>query len=101
MTKQQLIELLQAGKVDEFNQFRADNPDFIPDLIGVALLGANLIGVDLHGVDLRGAVLHGVDFRGANLKGADLTGADLLGAIFDNQQIAMLPELLQIVVIED
>ena len=101
MTRDDLIKLLKAGKVDEFNQFRADNPDFIPDLIGADLLGADLKGVDLKYADLHSAVLHGVDFMGADLTDADLTGADLLGAIFDKQQISMLPELLGIKVIED
>jgi uncharacterized protein YjbI with pentapeptide repeats len=116
MTKQELIALLQAGKVQEFNKFRADNPDIKIDLLcanlqgadllcadldDVVLVGADLKCADLKGADLKGAVLHGVDFRGADLKGADLQSADLLGAIFDKEQIAMLPELLQIVVIED
>ena len=42
MTNEDLIKLLQAGKVQEFNQFRVDNPDFIPNLRGANLYNTNL-----------------------------------------------------------
>jgi len=101
MTNQELMKLLQAGKVQEFNKYRKDNPDFIPDLSGVDLLAADLTNADFTNADFYHAVLHGVNFKGADLTGADLAGADLLGAMFDKQQIAMLPDLLGIEIIED
>lgn len=111
MTNKELIELLQQGKAYEFNQFRAYKPDFKIDLRGADLSRAYLLGVNFTSVDLRGAVLQhtflnagklrNADLRGADLRGADVEGTDLTGAIFDKQQIAMLPELLGIKVIED
>lgn len=111
MTNNNLTELLKAGRVDEFNQFRANNPNFKIDLRGADLNGAYLLGANFTGADLRGAVLQHVylstgklryaDLRGADLTGTDVEGTDLTGAIFDKQQIAMLPELLCIEVIED
>jgi uncharacterized protein YjbI with pentapeptide repeats len=61
MTKAKLIELLQAGKVDKFNQFRAENPDFILNFSYVNLRGAILCRVNLRGVDLSYAELQGAD----------------------------------------
>ncbi len=121
MIKQGLTQLLEFGKVTKFNQLRANNPEFEIDLSGADLAYANLRGADLSGADLCGAIFRGAIFRGANLKdakfrdaileGADLRGAilqgiympkvDLSGAIFDKEQIAMLPELLGIKIIED
>ena len=57
--------------------------------------------VNLQNADLCGAILLGADLRGADLQGADLRGADLFGVKFDKQQIAMLPALLGIKVIEN
>ena len=106
MTKQELIELLQAGKVDEFNKFREDNSDFKINLSDAYLSSARLYRANLTGANLSGAILDDADLTGANLSGANLTGAnfactDLTGAIFDKEQIAMLPKLLGIEVIED
>ena len=81
MSNKELIELLQAGKVQEFNKFREKYPNFEIDLSYADLRDINLAGVDLLGVDLL--------------------GVDLRGARFDKQQIAMLPRLLGIRVLED
>lgn len=81
MTNEDLIGLLEAGKVQEFNQFREKYPNF---------------EIDLSYADLRD-----VNLEGANLNGADIRGADIRGARFDKQQIAMLPRLLCIRVLED
>lgn len=112
MTKQKLIELLLAGKIDKFNQFRKDNPDFIPDLrdidlyVGRGSKHAKLKGINfkdalLQGSNLQSAKLQGSNLQGANLQGVNLNRALLQGARFDNNQIAMLPELLGIKIIED
>ena len=76
------VELLEVGKVKEFNEFRKKYPA--------------LKEIDLSMTDLRD-----INMDGANLNGVNLSRADLRGAIFDKQQIAMLPELLGIKVIED
>lgn len=137
MTNNDLIKLLQAGKVQEFNQFREDNPDFKIDLRGAELIGvkwnafisderanfkganfegaslsyARLIHANFEGANFKGARLYsvilnysnliGANFEGAKLYNAKLYNASLCHAIFDKEQIAMLPELLGIKVIED
>ena len=101
MINKELIKLLQADKVGNFNQLRVDYPDAVIDLRGVDLRSADLSYADLQDADLQGAILRNVDFRGANLIGVRLIGADLEGAIFDKSQIAMLPKLLRIKVVED
>ena len=55
-----------------WNNWREENRDVRPHLIGADLSMANLIEADLIGVDLSRA-----DLSGAVLRGADLTGADL------------------------
>jgi hypothetical protein len=84
MEKQELIDILNSGKIKEFNEFckgkRKEQIGWLADLHGADLRGANLYGADLRDANLRGADLHGADLHGANLRGADLCGADLCGA---------------------
>lgn len=101
MTKQELIELLQAGKVDEFNKFREENPDVEIDLCYADLDKINLRNANLRNVTFYESSLVDADFRGACLVSATFACTDLRGAIFDKQQIAMLPELLGIKILED
>jgi len=76
--QEQLDRLLRS--VDEWNQWREQNPDAVIDLAG-ARLSAYLIGdgarLDLSGVNLAGVNLAVVDLSGANLERADLSNADL------------------------
>ncbi|MBL8447846.1 MAG: pentapeptide repeat-containing protein [Zoogloeaceae bacterium] len=72
---------LHAG-VDEWNAWRSDNPETVPeldgaDLTGAALEGANLSTAYLRGARLTGAHLHAADLDGANLGEAWLCWADL------------------------
>ena len=87
MTNQELIKLLQDGKVDEFNQFRIENP-----YLKIDLSYADLSGTNLEGADLYEARLEYADLRDANLSGASLTGSNLYAAKFNSKQI---PQLLQ------
>jgi len=85
MTKQELVELLKAGKIDEFNQFRADNPDFKIDFYGADFSGTDLSYANLAGVNLAGA-----NFTNANLIKANLKNAELYGVKIDKQQLVHL-----------
>ena len=55
------LKILEQG-VEEWNQWRKDNPEIKPDLIGAKLSGGDLIGAklskvgDLSRADLRGAL---------------------------------------------
>ena len=103
------LEILKRG-VNEWNRWRMDNPDILPDLRSVKLIGAdltrcdfnvarlnhadfsmsnlsdsNLIGARLGeavftGACLRGALLSGADLHEARLVEADLDASDLVGA---------------------
>jgi len=55
LSKKQLIELLKAGKVEEFNRYREDH-----DTCQIDLSGANLTRSDLTRANLSGGTL----FRG-------------------------------------
>ena len=78
------IKLLQSGKINEFNDKRANEFKSLSmrdaDLRDADLMGANLSGSDIDGADLMGANLSGARLVGTNLGGADLVGARLWGA---------------------
>ena len=83
------IKLLQSGKINEFNDKRANEFKSLSmreadlrdaDLRDADLMGANLSGSDIDGADLMGANLSGARLVGTNLGGTDLVGARLWGA---------------------
>jgi hypothetical protein len=73
------LEILKQG-VEIWNQWRRDNPNIRPDLIGVNLIEAHLIEAHLSGAILTEADLTNAHLFGANLSGANLNGAFLIGA---------------------
>ncbi|MEM0979523.1 MAG: pentapeptide repeat-containing protein [Cyanobacteria bacterium P01_H01_bin.58] len=84
MANQEQLRRLRQG-VEEWNQWRKENPYVQIDLREAILSGANLGGVDLHDADLRRvhmikADLREADLREAKLIGANLGEADLRGA---------------------
>jgi len=68
-----LLELLENGKITEFNEQRGQRRP--PDLFA-----ADLAGLDLQDVDFSGANLEKADLTGANLTGAMLNRTNLNGA---------------------
>jgi uncharacterized protein YjbI with pentapeptide repeats len=79
-----LLELLQAGKIEDFNNQRGvhNAPTlYAEDLAGLDLRGADLNGANLEKADLSESDLRGVNLSRANLNGADLTEAKLQGAV--------------------
>lgn len=77
-----LLELLTAGRVDEFNARRGQRVTL--DFFAADLAGLSLAGVDLSGANLEKADLSGSDLTGAVLAKANLSGADLTGATLDD-----------------
>lgn len=100
--------------VEHWNNWRAQNPDIVPDLawanlVGIDLSNANFEGANmklafcrggnLQGVNFRNANLYGVnleesnskdsDMEGANLEGAHLRKADLTGANLKNTSMKL------------
>ncbi len=73
------LEMLERG-LDEWNAWRAANPDIQPVLSGADLSELDLAGANLSEADLAGADLFQTDLHRANLKMSRLTGADLSGA---------------------
>jgi TIR domain/Pentapeptide repeats (8 copies) len=96
MANPEHIEILMQG-VYEWNRWREEHPDVVPDLSDAELgeeylSGANLsranlsranlggtrlLNVNLSGAGLSGAALNEADLSGANLSGADLREVDL------------------------
>ncbi len=67
-----LIDLLAAGKVDEFNAQRGQRRR-------IELFASDLAGVALVGIDLSNAVLEKSDFTGSDLTDSNLAKADFSG----------------------
>lgn len=79
MANQEFLTLLRAD-VSAANQYRSENPGFVPDLIGVDLAGLDLEGANLEDAYLRFSKLRGTNLKGANLRGTNLRVSDLRGA---------------------
>jgi Pentapeptide repeats (8 copies) len=105
MANKEHLEILKKG-VKEWNKWREDNPEIVPDLKeahlrirhlegarldfvlldGAILIKAHLEGADLsmtylNKANLNKANLTGANLRGAHLKGADLSESNLKGAV--------------------
>lgn len=108
--------MLLEGKVDEWNVYRDEHPDWVPDLsdalnkadfrevelikvnlaggkLGFAdltdarLLLANLSDADLGFASLRRARLDGAELTGTELSGADLSEANVVGIVYDRRKM--------------
>lgn len=76
------VELLKingmvANKCEEWNRWRKENPEKLPDLEGADLQGCNLHRANLERANLRNADLSGTRLNDANLIYARLNGARL------------------------
>jgi uncharacterized protein YjbI with pentapeptide repeats len=83
--EEHLARLREGGAFWDWNDWRENNPQIVPDLREADLSGRDLTmawlaGVDLTRANLSDAKLHGGSLSGANLTGATLTDADLRGA---------------------
>ena len=92
-----LLQTLERGGADQWNEWRETHPAIQPDLRGANLEGASLHNFNFDSARLAGAWLTGVrawnarfanaDLRRINLDGADLQRVDLRGA---NLQLSRL-----------
>ena len=113
MANQEHLNNIKQG-VKHWNNWRAQNPDIVPDLawanlVGIDLSSANFEGANmklafcragnLEGVNFKNANLYGVNLEesnskdanmeGANLEGAHLRKADLTGANLKNTNMKL------------
>jgi len=82
MANAKQVTLLKKS-VEEWNEWRENNPEAIPDLQEAYLRGADLKSAQLQeanliDANLRGATLEEAKLMRANLEGADLRGTRLL-----------------------
>jgi uncharacterized protein YjbI with pentapeptide repeats len=85
------VKLLVSG-VENWNNWRNENPDEKPDLTGTDLQAINLSNADLtycnlSGANLRSAYLIGARLSYANLSKANLRGAYIIGADLSNADL--------------
>lgn len=78
--------ILRSG-VSEWNAWRKENPNVVPDLSKCDLVAYSLPGINLGGANLAGVILSCVNLSGASLNYADLTGADLAHANLTNASL--------------
>ncbi len=79
MEREDQLKLLKRD-VDIWNQWRAENPQVVPDLAGADLSRVNLTLANLTNADLSSAKLVLANLKGADLRWAKLTKANLVGA---------------------
>ncbi len=73
MKNQQHLVLLQRS-IDDWNEWRGNHSQILPDLSGADLSGADLSGADLSGADLSRATLVRTNLTQANLTGCQIYG---------------------------
>ena len=90
MANAEHVKMLVTSTADEWNQWRKDHPNEIPDLMGVELnkeksrlTHGRSENLSLSGRDLQGALFASTDFSWVNVDNADFTGADLGCAWFE------------------
>ena len=76
------LSILKSG-VENWNQWRKENPEITPDLSKAYLQGADLQEANLREVNFYGAYLQEANLRGVNLKGVNLQEADELDEIYE------------------
>jgi len=77
MDKGDAIAMLKAGKVEEWNVYREEHPDWKPDLSEAHLFRAHLSTANLSTANLDRANLTDANLCGANFRKARLHGAIL------------------------
>lgn len=77
-----LIDALEKGKIQIWNEWRLENAIELPDLKGINLVGENLVGINLIGADLSDANLSKANLSTAELSGVIFAGATLVETKF-------------------
>ena len=91
MANEEHLKILKSG-VENWNKWREENTDIVPDLSKAKLSNAylckaNLVSSNISKADLSGAILGKADLDFADLSGADLTGANLGKAVLCGSQL--------------
>ena len=87
MANEKQLNLLK-GSIEDWNNWRSENPNEEIDLKSADLFQANLSGADLHNADLRRMNLREVNLSSANLKGAQLYRANMNGVNLTNADLS-------------
>ena len=87
MANSEHLMILEQG-VSDWNQWRRNHPDIIPDLSNAQLRYANLRNADLSGGRLSQADLHKAKLSYANLRNADLSDTHLGQADLHNAKLS-------------
>ena len=88
MARQDHLDILEKG-VDEWNQWREENPETIPDLERAHLDRKDLRRADMWRAKLENALLFEAKLQGATLKQAKLKGAYLERANFQGASLIL------------
>lgn len=93
MQKEEFIELIKKGLIEEFNNSRSFDKDILFDLSetdfsGCELSDANLSYADLSGSDFNECDLHNVDFTGSDLSAGEFKRANITKSDFSKSTLA-------------
>jgi len=80
--------LILSNSIFEWNQWRKENPDVIPNLSGVDLTKQDLRNINLSSTILLRANLTCVNLSNANCRNANFEGANLTEAIVDDSNFS-------------
>jgi len=87
MANPEHLERLKDG-VEDWNRWRRDHLEVVPELNDTDFNAANLAGANLLFADFRRSILSSANFNGAELAMADLTGADCFGTNFTGTNLS-------------
>lgn len=87
MANNEHVNLLQQDS-DDWNQWREQNPEIIPDLSGMSLNEPDFLGVNLRRANLSGANCFQARFGPADLAGADLSDSVFVQADFNRADLS-------------
>ena len=86
MANDEHLSLLQQG-LDNWNQWREQNPEIIPDLSGMSLMEPDFMGANLRKANLSGANCLQAKFTAVDLAGADLSDSVFVQADFSRADL--------------
>lgn len=83
-TKDELIQLLRNGFIDEFNETRPCDKDGLFDLTELDLRGTEIIGANLSNADLSGSDFSETELVNVGFSNSDLTSANFSKTVIKN-----------------
>ncbi|MCK7527867.1 MAG: pentapeptide repeat-containing protein [Ignavibacteriales bacterium] len=82
--KDELVQLLRSGNIEEFNSSRPFEEGVLLDLTEIDLRGCEIAGANLSFTDLSGSALNECEITEVDLTGCDLSAVDFSSSVIKN-----------------